>query len=235
MTLAAEQRTLRLIKQSTHTCPAAGRFDFRIIAATKPQFNLGLGRRWSPCRAHAGDQRNRRAPCKHWQGQVTRHARPNCAPHWRLARISAPSLGTFPGLTFRAAFHWAGCHFCLRGLSWQPRCAKPELPCGTLRGYAHPHNSQTLCLVSYITDYRARLRVMAFDRYRRPAPQPAATARRPGRAIAQRRELTISGPSRCRRQAGSPDIWPQVSLDLPAVALDGGLLDPSVTRGRRAT
>ena len=46
MTLAAEQRTLRLIKQSTHTCPAACRFDFRIIAATKPQFNLGLGRRW---------------------------------------------------------------------------------------------------------------------------------------------------------------------------------------------
>ncbi len=94
-----------------------------VCPATKPRFNLGLGRRCAPCRAHVGDRRNRRAPCKHWQGQVNRHARPNCAPHWPLARISAPSLGTFPGLAFCTSFHRGkrealdpGCHSCLRRL-----------------------------------------------------------------------------------------------------------------------
>ena len=39
---------------------------------SRPRLNcpfayLGLGRRAAPCRAHAGDPRNRQAPCKRWQ------------------------------------------------------------------------------------------------------------------------------------------------------------------------
>jgi hypothetical protein len=61
---------------------------------------LGLGHRGTSQRAHAGYRRNRQGPYKCWQGRVVRHAQPCRAPHRRHACIPAPSLGTFPGLTF---------------------------------------------------------------------------------------------------------------------------------------
>jgi hypothetical protein len=61
---------------------------------------LGLGRRGTPQRAHAGHRRNQQGPYKCWQGRVVRHVQPCRAAYRRHACIPVPSLGTFPGLTF---------------------------------------------------------------------------------------------------------------------------------------